>query len=210
MATQQQAVKMRYRIKGPGPGKDRDDARRQRLAGIPVTERRLELAGIQSAVLDGGEGPPVVLLHGPGESAVNWRWVNPALVETHRVIAPDLPAHVVVTISFHSISFTLGGRRVRPAGGERDRPKVTYLNRLLFSLTSVCLGEHSKYARSGRALGGQTGRSAPAARPRCECEPAPLHTGRSVLDRRSVAVVQRGSRGAAQRRDGSSHGGRDA
>jgi pimeloyl-ACP methyl ester carboxylesterase len=69
------------------------DARRRLLADIPVSERRLELAGISTAVLEGGDGPPIVLLHGPGESAVNWRWVIPELVETHRVIAPDLPAH---------------------------------------------------------------------------------------------------------------------
>lgn len=68
-------------------------ARERLLAGIPLTEHRLELAGISTAILKGGEGPPVVLLHGPGESAANWRWVMPALVETNRVIAPDLPAH---------------------------------------------------------------------------------------------------------------------
>lgn len=69
------------------------DARGRLLDGIPVGERRLELADVPTAILEGGEGPPVVLLHGPGESAVNWRWVIPGLVETHRVIAPDLPAH---------------------------------------------------------------------------------------------------------------------
>ena len=34
-----------------------------------------------------------MLLHGPGESAANWRWTIPDLATTHRVIAPDLPAH---------------------------------------------------------------------------------------------------------------------
>lgn len=63
------------------------------LAGIPVIERPVNAAGIPTAVLEGGEGPPVVLLHGPGESAVNWRWTIPDLVRTHRVVAPDLPAH---------------------------------------------------------------------------------------------------------------------
>ena len=63
------------------------------LRGVPVIERRLQAAGIPTAVLEGGDGPPVVLLHGPGESAVNWRWTIPDLVTTHRVIAPDLPAH---------------------------------------------------------------------------------------------------------------------
>jgi pimeloyl-ACP methyl ester carboxylesterase len=63
------------------------------LRGLPVTERRFDAAGIPTAVLEGGDGPPVVLLHGPGESAANWRWTMPDLVTTHRVIAPDLPAH---------------------------------------------------------------------------------------------------------------------
>jgi pimeloyl-ACP methyl ester carboxylesterase len=68
-------------------------ARQRLLAGVPVAERSLQAAGIPTAVLEGGDGPPVVLLHGPGEAAVNWRWVIPDLVTTHRVIAPDLPAH---------------------------------------------------------------------------------------------------------------------
>jgi pimeloyl-ACP methyl ester carboxylesterase len=58
-----------------------------------VTERRLELAGISTAVVEGGDGPPIVALHGPGEFAPRWRRVIPALVETHRVVIPDLPGH---------------------------------------------------------------------------------------------------------------------
>jgi pimeloyl-ACP methyl ester carboxylesterase len=78
-----------------GPAEHVLDAehRARLLTGIPVTERRTELAGIPTAVLEGGGGPPVVLLHGPGESAVNWRWAISDLVATHRVVAPDLPAH---------------------------------------------------------------------------------------------------------------------
>jgi pimeloyl-ACP methyl ester carboxylesterase len=68
-------------------------ARVELLAGIPVSERRIRAAGIDTTVLEGGDGPPIVLLHGPGESGVNWRWVIPDLSTTHRVVAPDLPAH---------------------------------------------------------------------------------------------------------------------
>jgi pimeloyl-ACP methyl ester carboxylesterase len=75
------------------PQVELDTHRKHLLAGVPVTERRLDIAGIPTAVLEGGDGPPVVLLHGPGESAVNWRWTIPDIVTTHRVIAPDLPAH---------------------------------------------------------------------------------------------------------------------
>lgn len=70
----------------PGP-------RRRLLAGIPAEERQEEIAGISTAILEGGRGRPIVLLHGPGESAVNWRWIFPGLTTTHRVVAPDLPAH---------------------------------------------------------------------------------------------------------------------
>jgi pimeloyl-ACP methyl ester carboxylesterase len=68
-----------------------DDARRQVLAGAPVTERRLDLAGVSTAVLEGGDGPPVVLLHGQGGWAGMWLPVVPELMQTHRVVAPDLP-----------------------------------------------------------------------------------------------------------------------
>jgi pimeloyl-ACP methyl ester carboxylesterase/16S rRNA G966 N2-methylase RsmD len=70
-----------------------EDARRQLLAGLPVAERRYTLAGIRTAVLEGGEGQPVVLLHGPGEHAPKWLRVIPELAKTHRIIAPDLPGH---------------------------------------------------------------------------------------------------------------------
>jgi pimeloyl-ACP methyl ester carboxylesterase len=69
------------------------DAREQLLTGIAVSERRLRLAGVSTAVLEGGDGPPVVLLHGPGEFAAKWMRVIPELVKTHRVVAPDLPGH---------------------------------------------------------------------------------------------------------------------
>lgn len=69
------------------------DPRARLQAGMPVTERRLELAGVSTAVLEGGEGPPLVLLHGPGQFAAKWFRVMPELVATNHVIAPDLPGH---------------------------------------------------------------------------------------------------------------------
>jgi pimeloyl-ACP methyl ester carboxylesterase len=63
------------------------------LSSLPVTERRLQVAGVSTAVLEGGAGPPILLLHGPGEFAGKWMRVIPDLVTTHRVVAPDLPGH---------------------------------------------------------------------------------------------------------------------
>lgn len=69
------------------------DARAQLLAGAPALERRMTLAGIETSVLEGGQGADIVLLHGPGEFAGKWLRVLPALTATHHVVAPDLPAH---------------------------------------------------------------------------------------------------------------------
>jgi pimeloyl-ACP methyl ester carboxylesterase len=67
--------------------------RERLLDGLPVAERTLRLAGAATRLLEGGEGEPLVLLHGPGEYAAKWLRVIPDLVCTHRVIAPDLPGH---------------------------------------------------------------------------------------------------------------------
>lgn len=72
--------------------------RQQLLRGLPVTERRLTLAGVSTVVLEGGDGPPIVLLHGPMANATHWMDVISGLVETHRVIVPDLPGHGSSTV----------------------------------------------------------------------------------------------------------------
>ncbi|MEZ5934776.1 MAG: alpha/beta hydrolase [Alphaproteobacteria bacterium] len=66
---------------------------------MPVAERRLQIAGIPTALLEGGDGPPVVLLHGPSAYAAHWLQVIPDLVTNHRVIAPDLPGHGASTVT---------------------------------------------------------------------------------------------------------------
>lgn len=67
------------------------DARARLLAGLPVAERHLDIGGISTPVLEGGEGPPVVLLHGIGSFSSEWSLVIPRLVSSSRVIVPDLP-----------------------------------------------------------------------------------------------------------------------
>jgi pimeloyl-ACP methyl ester carboxylesterase len=61
------------------------------LDGVPLIQRRLDLAGVSTSLLEGGEGPPIVLLHGQGGFAAHWVQVIPHLVGSHRVVAPDLP-----------------------------------------------------------------------------------------------------------------------
>jgi pimeloyl-ACP methyl ester carboxylesterase len=69
------------------------DDRARLLAGLPLTERRLDLAGVPTVVLEGGSGAPMVLLHGPGEFGLTWLPVLEQLARAHRLVVPDLPGH---------------------------------------------------------------------------------------------------------------------
>jgi len=85
-------VTMQHEVKERGRGIAGEDARERLLSGVPVTERRLQLAGVSTAVLEGGDGPPLVLLHGGIEcGGAYWAPVLDALADRHRVIVPDLP-----------------------------------------------------------------------------------------------------------------------
>ena len=63
----------------------------------PATEADMATVTVDEGFaeyLEVGTGPVVVLLHGDGETARDWRWVAPALAAAgHRVIAPSLPGH---------------------------------------------------------------------------------------------------------------------
>jgi pimeloyl-ACP methyl ester carboxylesterase len=71
----------------------RNSERGELLAGLPVVERRLSLNQVSTAVLEGGTGSPVVLLHGPAGYAAHWLNVIGPLTTHHRVVVPDLPGH---------------------------------------------------------------------------------------------------------------------
>jgi 2-hydroxymuconate-semialdehyde hydrolase len=66
--------------------------RERLLAGLPVRERRVDAAGVATALFEGGAGPPLVLLHGGIESGgVYWAPVIARLAANHRVVVPDAP-----------------------------------------------------------------------------------------------------------------------
>lgn len=58
---------------------------------VAVEEQNVEVDGLPIRYLSGGEGSPLVLLHGAGDNSLDWRWVMPTLAATHRVYALDLP-----------------------------------------------------------------------------------------------------------------------
>lgn len=62
--------------------------------GVPgLEERRLEVDGVRLRYFVGGEGPPLVLVHGLGGAASNWTELVRALAGRFRVLVPDLPGH---------------------------------------------------------------------------------------------------------------------
>ena len=65
--------------------------RKHRLEGFE--ERELEWRGTRLRYAVGGDGEPLVLVHGLGGTIENWLALAPPLARDHRVIVPDLPGH---------------------------------------------------------------------------------------------------------------------
>ncbi len=62
------------------------------LAGLPITERVLDVDGVETTVLEAGDGPPLLLLHGGIEcGGAYWAPVITRLAETNRLVVPDVP-----------------------------------------------------------------------------------------------------------------------
>jgi pimeloyl-ACP methyl ester carboxylesterase len=59
--------------------------------GRELPHRLVEVNGVSTYVVDAGDGPPLLLIHGYGDTADGWRRVLPALLPDHRVIAVDVP-----------------------------------------------------------------------------------------------------------------------
>lgn len=58
-----------------------------------LAERSHVVKGRSIRYFVGGDGPPLVLVHGLGGSATNWVELAPLLVRRHRLVVPDLPGH---------------------------------------------------------------------------------------------------------------------
>jgi pimeloyl-ACP methyl ester carboxylesterase len=59
--------------------------------GNELPHRLVDVAGVRTYVAEAGEGPPVLLIHGYGDTADGWRRVVPGLLKDHRVVAIDMP-----------------------------------------------------------------------------------------------------------------------
>lgn len=97
------------------------------LAGF--AERRIDLM-VEGQALSlfyqvAGAGPPLLLLHGLGDSALSWHWVLPTLARTHTVYALDLPGF---------------GLSSRPAGSYTPAFLTTVVTAFLDALALASVG----------------------------------------------------------------------
>jgi pimeloyl-ACP methyl ester carboxylesterase len=52
-----------------------------------------EIRGVRTEYWVGGDGPPLLLVHGLGGAAINFTELGPILARRRRVLVPDLPGH---------------------------------------------------------------------------------------------------------------------
>jgi len=104
---------------------------------LVVQEREIEVDGVLTRFLTAGEGSPLVLLHGVGDNALDWRWVMPALARENRVYAPDLPG---------------SGDSAKPAA---DRYSPAFFGRFVGAFLDALGAERA--AVVGNSLGGLAG-----------------------------------------------------
>lgn len=83
-----------YTVQGTGCESRRSNSWATRMDNRGLEHHTVAAKGLNLHVLEGGAGPPVVLLHGFPDFWYGWRLQIPALVEAgYRVIAPDLPGY---------------------------------------------------------------------------------------------------------------------
>ncbi|QKJ88086.1 Alpha/beta hydrolase [Paramixta manurensis] len=110
------------------------------ISGFTLQDVHLD-NGITLRVASGGEGPPLVLLHGHPQNHVTWRKVAPILAKAYRVILPDLRGY---------------GDSDKPVSDAQHRPYSKRLMAQDIVLLMARLG-HARFALIGHDRGGRVG-----------------------------------------------------
>jgi 3-oxoadipate enol-lactonase len=112
------------------------------LPGFETRELLWRATPLRYAV--GGAGAPLVLVHGLGGAAANWRLLAPGLARTHRVVVPELPGH----------------------GGSAPLPATPHVDALADAVLAILDAEGALPAPwVGHSLGGLVGLRAAVRRP---------------------------------------------
>lgn len=128
--------------------------------------------GIRVNAWAGGEGPPVLLLHGYPQTAQMWRKVAPALLEEFTVVCPDLRGY-----------------------GDSDKPRDGYDKKTMArDMHEVMVGlGHKAYSVVGHDRGGRVAHRLALDQPQavtrlCVLDIVPTHTVFACTDRRLAAA----------------------
>jgi len=125
--------------------------------------------GVRLHTWTGGQGSPVVLLHGYPQSGIMWRKVAPALLRNHSVVVPDLRGYgdsdkprdgydkKTMARDIHELMRGLGHDRYAVVGHDRG---ARVAHRLALdhgaAVTRLCLLDivptHTLFSRTGREL----------------------------------------------------------
>ena len=81
------------------------------------------VGGIDVHYLSGGEGDPLVVIHGGGDSARSWRKNLEVLAEHYTVYAPDLPGFGSSQCRCHAGGATTDDAHI---AGQKDFIKTTW------------------------------------------------------------------------------------
>jgi len=103
--------------------------------------RRIRWSGGTTQVLELGEGPPLLLVHGGFGNAFDWAPLLPALARDHRVIAIDRPGHGLADpFDYRGVDFFSHARRfLADALDALDIPRATIVANSMGGLSSIAL-----------------------------------------------------------------------
>src|SRR4051794_34992005 len=104
-----------------------------------LDERRNPSVRIEARLVHGyrrvyriaGSGPPLLLIHGIGDSSATWRTVMPLLARRHLVIAPDLLGHGLSAKPRADYSVAAYANGLRDLLGVLDIDQVTLIGHSL-------------------------------------------------------------------------------
>lgn len=131
--------------------------------------RYVRVNGIRIHVRTGGEGPPVLLLHGYPQSGIMWRKVAPSLAERFTVVIPDLRGYgdsdkprdgydkKTMASDMHAVMAALGHTRYRLVGHDRGA-RVAHRLTVDHGDAVQCLSlldivpTHTLFSQTGREL----------------------------------------------------------
>lgn len=137
-----------------------------------LARRTVRANGIRINLWVGGEGPPVLLLHGWPQTAQMWHKIAPALARQHTVVCPDLRGY---------------GDSDKPRDGYDKKTMARDMHELMLAL------DHPRYAVVGHDRGGRVGHRLALDQPEavtrlCVLDIVPTHTVFMQTDRHLAAA----------------------